>query len=74
LFIEKDLELPHDILFIREAMNNRRADGGRLDLQQSIISCLHKIISTTADVCEAFLCNPCILWFKIFVSFRAFRG
>ncbi len=33
--------------------DNRRADGGHLDLQQYIISYLLKIISTTADVCEA---------------------
>ena len=59
----------------REAMNNRRADGGHLDLLQSIMSCLLKIISTMADVCEAIclfrvFCGA--LNQKIFVFFRVF--
>ena len=39
----------------RSGMNNRRAEVGRLDLQQSIMSCLLKTISTVADVYEALI-------------------
>ena len=58
-----DSELPHDILCISRSDDNRRADGGHLDLQQYIISYLLKTISTKADVCEAFWCVLCVLWF-----------
>ncbi len=39
----------------RSGMNNRRAEVGRLDLQQSIMSRPLKTISTLADVCEALI-------------------
>jgi hypothetical protein len=35
--------------------DNRRADGGHLDLQHSMMQCLVKIISTMSDACEALI-------------------
>ena len=58
LFFHKDFlycrELPYDILCPSRSDGNRRADGGRLDLQQYKMSCPPGIFSIMADVCEAF--------------------
>ena len=59
LFFEKDflqgIELPHDDVPASRSDDNRRADGGLLDLQQSIMSRPLKTFSTSADVCEALI-------------------
>ena len=64
-------ELPPDVFCISRSDDNRRADGGHLYLQQSIMSCPYKISSMLADVCEAIcvisvFCGPQ----KTFVSIR----
>ena len=70
------LELPYDILCTSRSDDNRRADGGLLDLQQSIMSRPLKTFSTSADVCEAlyYQCILCNLWLKISCFFVSFRG
>ena len=61
---------------LARSVTDRRADGGLLDLQQSIMSRSLKTFSTSADVCEAlyYQCNPCDLWLKISCLFVSFRG
>jgi hypothetical protein len=46
----------------REAFRNRRADGGHLDDFSFTYSFGDELFSVTADVCEAFLFVPCLLW------------
>ena len=57
-----------------QRQDNHRADGGHLDLQQSIVSCLLKTISTLADVCETFLVYfVCFVVPLTFLTIRHFR-
>ncbi len=56
----------------RSAFSNRRADGGHLDAFHSACPFWDGPISITADVCEAFWCVSCVLWF-LNLNFRAFR-
>ena len=52
-------------MFSARSALNRRAAGGQLDLQQSMMSCLLKIISIKADGGEAFVSKRVHSWLKI---------